>query len=205
MQRSLVALLLLTGISITAYDFSFSNHMNEAIQIRIRLAPNAFEPWYESGTIHPFSEWVGSFPWAGTPAAAHADWDHKRKAGFCLQDTDIKLIRRDANGNFIGDIVYRKDKAGKETTEIDWDKSEFLWGAWQNVIFLWLPNEAYELVKNAIGDVVGGFVDVGLQIAGAATGGSTGGAAGGIGGLSSYSSAFGTSGLSSYSSAFGTK
>jgi hypothetical protein len=172
---------------LTAYEFSFSNHLPEPIKVRIQLKGVA-EPWYET-IIDAKEMYTFVFPWAFTPQASGKPWEYIRKAGFCLEN--IQMART------------QKDTTGREILGVD-NKPKF--NPYNNVILRWAEGEAYRKCVEAGTAFADGLIQLAGQIAGAAMGvPSTGGlgssGAGGLGIGSASSLLGGLSSLGSSSSA----
>lgn len=140
---------------VSAYIYSFSNHSNEPIKVRVQLA-GVNEPWVE--VLIPAKE-MRDFPWTGL--------GHSRKSldiwkvGFCLQNIQmavplkkrIKALTPDGEDlGFLDKIV--KDASGNVQ-----------FGPWAAVNIKWVQNEGVNAMIKASETFADGLQDIATSIA----------------------------------------
>ncbi len=165
MKRLLIVFVAFIGFSAQvaqAYIYSFSNHTDYPLRIKVQLH-GASEPWEEIElTPRGTKNHYGEFKWAavGTPGTMNG-W----KVGFCLQNLHMQtpyLVPQnkiDDDGNVKVTYVQGIDTSGNRK-----------WNPERNVIPVPVNNEAY----NAIISAGNAFADGAVEIAAAVASGVTG-------------------------------
>lgn len=165
MKRLLLIFALLGACSAhiaQAYIYSFSNHTDYPLKIKLQLA-GVDEPWETreigprgSATHHIKYEWTSLF----TPGTLNG-W----KVGFCLQNMRVEtpyLVKQetiDDDGNKKTTYAQGRDNSGKPK-----------WNPERNVIPFAVKNEAYNAILDAGSKFADGAVEAAAAAASVATG-----------------------------------
>lgn len=130
----------------SAYIFSFSNHTDYPIKVRIKLQPTGTEPWEEE-TMQ--SKQYYEYRWTSVfDSSSRNGW----KAGFCLGDIQIaepmkqmvQVMSKD--GEYLGTVEeIVKDKNGN----IKWSNAADNAPLWANVVIEYIESQGYNAMLGA--------------------------------------------------------
>lgn len=136
-----IGLLLIGGYAqtVSAYAYEFSNHTEEPLKLRIKLA--ADPTWYEM-LIEPHE--MHEMLWLPVLHPREKESKDVWKAGFCLEEINVAVPLKD-----VVRVVSPEGEYMGTTEEIRKQNGKVVFGAWKNVSIEWLEDEGVNAMLSA--------------------------------------------------------